>query len=134
LNNHFHEKIGALILTGDGIFNQGKNPVNMLPDINYPVYAIALGDTTEVADARLQAVRVNRTSFSGNRFPVELDAAFSKLQGRPLKLTIREGNKEVAQTVISPQNESYFTVQQFILDAGEPGLKHYTAEIEDFRN
>jgi hypothetical protein len=130
LNNHFHEKIGALILTGDGIFNQGKNPVNMLPDINYPVYAIALGDTTEVADARLQAVRVNRTSFSGNRFPVELDAAFSKLQGRPLKVTIREGDKEVAQTVISPQNDSYFSVQEFILDAGEPGLKHYTAEIE----
>jgi hypothetical protein len=130
VNNHFHEKIGALILTGDGIYNQGKNPVNMLPDINYPVYAIALGDTTEVADARLQDVRVNRTSFSGNRFPVEIDAAFSKLQGRPLKLTIREGEKEVAQTVISPPNESYFSVQEFILDAGEPGLKHYTAEIE----
>ncbi len=131
VNNHFHEKIGALILTGDGIYNQGKNPVNMLPDINYPVYTIAVGDTTEVADARLQAVRVNRTSFSGNRFPVEIDAAFSKLQGRPLRLTIREGEKEVAQTVISPQNESYFSIQEFILDAGEPGLKHYTAEIEN---
>jgi len=130
VNNHFHEKIGALILTGDGIYNQGKNPVNMLSDINYPVYAIALGDTTELADARLQDVRVNRTSFSGNRFPVEVDAAFSKMQGRPLKLTIREGEKEVAQSVITPQNESYFSVQQFILDAGEPGLKHYTAEIE----
>ena len=129
-NNHFHERIGAVILTGDGIYNQGKNPLNMFNDITYPVYAIALGDTAEVTDARLQDIRVNRTSFSGNRFPVEIDAAFSKMQGRSLRLTIREGEKEVAQTVITPANDSYFSIQQFNLDAGNPGLKHFTADIE----
>jgi hypothetical protein len=132
--NHFNEKIGAVILAGDGIYNQGKNPVNMTGDINFPVFSIGLGDTTEVTDARIQGLRVNRTSFSGNRFPVEIDAAFSRLQGIPLKLTIKHEGEEVVQTVISTPNNDYFISHQFILDAGEPGLKKFTAEIEVAEN
>lgn len=133
-SNHFNENIGALLLTGDGIYNQGKNPVNMTNDLNFPVFSTGLGDTVEITDARIQGIRVNRTSFSGNRFPVEIDAAFSKLQGNPLQLTIRHDGKEVAQTVISPANNDYFITRQFILDAGEKGLKHFTAEIEAAEN
>jgi hypothetical protein len=133
-SNHFNEKIGALILAGDGIYNQGKNPVNMADEISFPVFTIGLGDTTEVTDARILGIRVNRTSFSGNRFPVEIDAGFLKLKGKPLKLTIKEGEKEIAQTVITPPNDDYFNSQQFILEAGSPGLKHFTAEIEHAGN
>ena len=101
-NNHFNENIGALLLAGDGIYNQGKNPVNMLDNINFPVYSIGLGDTTEITDARIQGIKANRTSFSGNRFPVEIDTRFLKLRNSSLRLTVREGEIEVAQTVITP--------------------------------
>lgn len=133
-NNHFNENIGALILVGDGIYNQGKNPVNLQQDIAFPVYSIGLGDTTEITDARIQGVRANRTSFSGNRFPVEIDSRFSKLKGRALRLTVHEGKEEVAQTVITPSNNDYFQSQQFTLDAGEPGLKHFSVTIEVAEN
>lgn len=133
-NNHFNDNIGALLLVGDGIYNQGKNPVNMQENITFPVYSIGLGDTTELTDARVQGVRVNRTSFSGNRFPVETDTRFIKLQGRSLRLTVREGETEVARTVITPANDDYFQSDQFVLEAGEPGLKHFTATIEIAEN
>ncbi|HDR51105.1 MAG TPA: hypothetical protein ENN90_05705, partial [Mariniphaga anaerophila] len=71
-NNHFNENVGALLLAGDGIYNQGRNPVNMVDNLTFPVYTIGFGDTTQVTDARIQGVRVNRTSFAGNRFPVEI--------------------------------------------------------------
>lgn len=129
-NNHFNEKIGAVILAGDGNYNQGRNPINLMDDFTFPIFTIGLGDTTDVTDARIQGIRVNRTSFSGNRFPVEIDATFSKMQNIPHKLTIREKDKEVSQTVLTPTSNDYFINQQFILDAGEPGLKHFTAEIE----
>src|SRR5690606_4822131 len=95
-NTHFNENIGALIIAGDGIYNQGKNPVNMVSEINYPIYTIGFGDTTEVLDSRIQNIRVNRTSFSGNRFPLEVDVQFSKLRGRTLKLSVEYENEEVA--------------------------------------
>ncbi len=132
--NHFNENIGALLLAGDGIYNQGRNPVNMTNELTFPVFSVGLGDTAEVTDARIQGIRVNRTSFSGNRFPVEIDAAFSKLQGQPLKLSISLEGKEVAQTVITPAGNDYFSTQRFILEAGEKGLKHFTAEIESAEN
>src|SRR5690606_18318585 len=77
-NQHFNENVGAVIIAGDGIYNQGKNPVNMLSEINFPIYTIGFGDTTEIIDSKLRDIRVNRTSFSGNKFPVEIDVQFSK--------------------------------------------------------
>ncbi|MFW6290011.1 MAG: hypothetical protein ACOC0R_03500 [Mariniphaga sp.] len=133
-SNHFNENIGALMLAGDGIYNQGKNPVNMTNELTFPVFSVGLGDTAEVTDARIQGIRVNRTSFSGNRFPVEIDAAFSKLQGIPLKLSISFEGEEIDQRVITPAGNDYFTTQEFILDAGDKGLKHFTAKIEPADN
>lgn len=133
-SNYFNENVGALIIAGDGIYNEGKNPVNLTGSINFPVYTIGLGDTTEVSDARIENIRVNRTSFSGNRFPVETDVHFTKLKGKPLKLSIIQDGKTLQSTVITPPNDDYFVTQEFILEAGAPGLKHYIARIETVPN
>ncbi len=133
-NNHFSENVGALIIAGDGIYNQGKNPANLTDELNFPVYTLGLGDTTKITDARIQTIRANRTSFSGNSFPVEIDVQFSKLKGKSLNLTVKQNDTEVAKTVITPPNDDYFTTQQFILEAGKAGLKHYTATIQPVEN
>lgn len=134
VNNHFNENIGALILVGDGIYNQGKNPVNLMNEVNFPVYAIGFGDTTEVIDSRVQDIRVNRTSFSGNKFPVEIDTRFSKLKGKPIRLTVFQDKKEIAGVMITPPNQNYFYTNEFILDAGEAGLKHFSVKTEIVEN
>ncbi|MFV0266726.1 MAG: hypothetical protein ACK5HT_06285 [Draconibacterium sp.] len=133
-NNHFNQNIGALILVGDGIYNQGRNPVNQLSDINFPVYSVGFGDTTIVADSRIQNIRVNRTAFSGNKFPVEVDVHFSKVKGEALKLSIAKGGEELQSIMITPPNDNYFVSREFILDADKTGLQHYTARIETVEN
>jgi hypothetical protein len=134
VNNHFNENIGALILVGDGIYNQGKNPVNMMNDVNFPVYTIGFGDTTEIVDSRVQDIRVNRTSFSGNKFPVETDVRFSKLKGKSVRISVVHEKQEIAGVVVTPPNENYFYTHQFILDAGQAGLKHFTVKTEIVEN
>jgi len=137
INNHFNENIGALILVGDGIYNQGKNPLNQLSEVNFPFYTVGFGDTTEVVDSRIQDIRVNRTSFSGNKFPVEIDAQFSKLKGTPIQLSVIHDNQEIASVIVTPPNQNYFYTHEFILDAGEAGLKHFTVKtkiVENERN
>ncbi len=133
-NNHFNENVGALIITGDGIYNQGKNPLNLAGEINFPIYTIGIGDTTEIADSRIQNIRVNRTSFSGNRFPVEIDAQFSKLKGIPLKLSVIQDNNELASVIVTPPNQNYFYSHEFILEAGNAGLKHFLVKLESAEN
>uniref|UniRef100_UPI0032168803 hypothetical protein n=1 Tax=uncultured Draconibacterium sp. TaxID=1573823 RepID=UPI0032168803 len=133
-NNHFNQNIGALIIAGDGIYNQGKNPVNLLSEVNFPVYTIGFGDTTIVSDSRIQGIRVNRTAFSGNKFPVEVDVQFSKLKGKTIKLSVFQNGTELESRMITPPNDNYFDSQEFILEAGDPGLKHYSATIEIIEN
>ncbi len=133
-DNHFNENIGALIVVGDGIYNAGRNPVNLTDNISFPIYTIGLGDTTEIADARIENIRVNRTAFSGNQFPAEADIHISKLKGIPLKLSIKQDKKEIQSTVITPPNDDYSVTHQFIMDAESPGLKHFTATIEPAPN
>jgi len=134
INNHFNQNIGALLIVGDGIYNQGKNPVNMLDQVSFPIYTMGFGDTTIVADARIQNIRVNRTAFSGNKFPVEVDAMFSKLQNTPLKLSLLYENQVLEQVVVTPANTNYFYSTQFIVEAGTAGLKHYSIKIETANN
>lgn len=133
-SNHFNENIGALIVAGDGIYNEGINPVNITDKIKFPVYTIGLGDTTDVADSRIENIQVNRTAFSGNRFPVEADFHFTKLKGKPLKITILQNGKELQRIVITPPNDDYIKNQQFILEAGTAGLKHFIVTIETVQN
>ncbi len=129
-NNHFNQNLGAVIVVGDGIYNQGRNPINLLDEVSFPIYTIGLGDTSVVSDAWIQNVRVNRTAFSGNKFPVEVDVQFSKLQQRSLRLSIFHNETESQSVVITPPNENFFVTHEFILDAGEPGLQHFSARIQ----
>jgi hypothetical protein len=128
--DHFNEHIGAVILTGDGIYNQGQNPLNMLDEFSFPVYTIGLGDTTAITDAGIQGIRVNRTTFSGNRFPVEIDTHFLKLKGSSLQLTVMEGEQVLSRDLITPPNDDYFNTQTIILEAGSPELKHFQVQLE----
>ncbi|HZH72082.1 MAG TPA: hypothetical protein VFD91_06300, partial [Mariniphaga sp.] len=129
-NNHFNEKIGAVIVAGDGIYNQGRNPLNMINNNTFPVYTIGIGDTTETTDARIQNIRVNRTAFSGNRFPVEIDVVLSQLQDVTLSLSISENGQQIAETLITAGSNNSFSTHNFLIDAGQPGLKQLVVEIE----
>ena len=130
VNNHFNDNIAAVIIAGDGIYNQGKNPVNMLDEVNFPVYTLGLGDSTEVIDSRIQEIRVNRTTFAGNKFPVEIDTRYSKLKGKPLKISVLSGETEVASAIVTPPTQNFFHTQEFIIEAGTPGLKRFVIKTE----
>lgn len=133
-NNHFNQNVGALIVAGDGIYNEGRNPVNQLSELAFPVYTLGFGDTSVVADSRISNIRMNRTAFSGNKFPVEVDVQFSKVKDRPLKLSIVQNDKELGSVVITPPNDNYFITREFILEAGTPGLQHFQAHIQSVEN
>lgn len=134
VNNHFNQNIGALILTGDGIYNRGKNPLNTLNEVKFPIYTIGIGDTAIIADCAIKNVKVNRTAFSGNKFPAEVDVQILKAKGKKLKLSIFHENTELESFIVTPGSDNYFYTHEFILEAEKPGLKHYTARIETLNN
>lgn len=129
-NNHFNENVGALVLIGDGIYNQGENPVNVARQLNYPVYTLALGDTTAHRDVRVAAIRINRNAFLGNKFPVEIDIRYQGMFNQNIRFNIlHRGESVFSENIYTRESDGFITISTF-LDAENKGLQYYTALVE----
>jgi hypothetical protein len=129
-DNHFNENIGALVIIGDGNYNQGENPQNGIKKFSFPVYTLGTGDTTSVKDARITDVRVNKTAFIGNQFPVEADISITGGQDSRLRFSVsHEGNKLISKD-IEVTSPDFFITLPLTLDAEQKGLQYYMATLE----
>lgn len=121
--------VGALILTGDGIFNQGLNPVSMTDGMAYPVYTVALGDTSVRRDACIANLRHNRIAYMGNQFPMEITVRASQLKGCQKVLSVSHEGKTVFSKTLTYSDNDYAVTEQVLLDATRAGLQTYTVAI-----
>ena len=129
-NQHFNENVGALILVGDGIYNEGENPVNTAQKLNFPVYTVGLGDTTAYQDTRITDLRINRSAFLGNLFPVEADISYQGINVPYLDFRIMHNGETVYSETIQTTQESGFRTIKTSLVADIKGLQYYTAVVE----
>lgn len=123
-----NRNVGALILTGDGIFNAGQNPTTP-PTLPYPIYTVALGDTTLHRDAAIVNLRFNRLAYLGNQFPVEAIVRATALDGQRQRLTVRHKGREVFSQTIDYQGSDFSTSLPIVLNADEAGLQAYTVTL-----
>lgn len=124
-----NRNVGALVIASDGIYNRGKNPVYAAGDINFPVYTLALGDTSAPRDLILAEVRHNRIAYSGNQFPMEFIIRATRLQGKRVNLFVKSDGKTVFSKEITVSSDQFSTSIPLQLKAGEEGLKRYTISI-----
>jgi len=129
-NNYSNQNIGALIISSDGIINKGMSPLGMTDKFKFPVYTIALGDTTLIKDLRLQKVNHNQVVYLGNKFPVEITIQAIKLNGKEAKVNIvKDGAKKISQ-MVKITNDNFIQTLNFVLEAEKPGVQKYNVEIE----
>ncbi len=122
--------LGAVVLATDGIYNRGNNPATTAERITFPVYTIALGDTTPQRDAALANIRHNRIAFSGNTFPVEITINASRLKGNAAQLSLLDNHgKTMARERVDYSDNNFSTTLTFDLKAEKPGLQRYTASL-----
>lgn len=125
-----NRNIGALVLATDGIYNKGKNPLYMTDFADFPIYSMALGDTTIYKDIRISSVNHNKSAFMGNKFPVEIVVQAKKCNGKTSKLSIIK-DKEILYSQILDFNSEIKTQRVFLeLDANKSGLQKYNVIID----
>lgn len=130
---YYGKNLGAVILSSDGIYNKGYNPIYAARPFNCSVFTVAEGDTTVKVDAAVTKVDNNPTAFLGNTFPLQITLDATKLQGKTSNLTVSEldGDKDVTVftkpiSINSPNFHQSVPVQ---LNANSPGLKHYIVKL-----
>ncbi|MBR1850022.1 MAG: hypothetical protein IJ789_01465 [Bacteroidales bacterium] len=120
--------LGAVVLVSDGIYNQGSNPTTV--QLSAPVYCVALGDTAVRRDAAVAAVRVNRTAYLGNRFPMEITVRATRMAGQSRTLSVEHGDHTLLSRKIAIDSPDLLVTEQLTLDANEAGLQTYTIRLD----
>ncbi|MGE5394461.1 MAG: hypothetical protein ACM3P1_06925 [Candidatus Saccharibacteria bacterium] len=131
-NNYINKNIGAVILMGDGIYNQGQNPANMASHLKFPVYTIGVGDTTMKADAAIRSVKTNKVAFLKNKFPVEIELKFLKLKGKMAYLEIENNHQQIYSSTLTITSDDDFKLEFVSPEATHAGLQHYKIRIRPF--
>ncbi|MEO8759867.1 MAG: hypothetical protein ABI388_02385, partial [Bacteroidia bacterium] len=128
-NNFEGKNVGAVVLATDGLYNTGSNPSSDIERSNYPIYTIALGDTTLQRDALIKKINHNQTAYIGNQFPVEIQIQSADLQGKDAVLSISQGDKKLAEQKIKYTSNNYTGVLNFLLNADKAGIQRYQATL-----
>ncbi|MBT3208301.1 MAG: hypothetical protein HN704_03710 [Bacteroidetes bacterium] len=124
-NNYYKRNVGAIIISSDGIYNNGKNPIYSTDEINFPIYTIALGDTNPQKDIILSEVLYNKIAFLGNKFPVRSVVDINELKGTNTKIGIIHKNKTLFSKEILVTDNRFSVTIDAEIEANEKGLQRY---------
>ncbi|MDP4230405.1 MAG: hypothetical protein Q8916_08395 [Bacteroidota bacterium] len=120
-NEEKTKNIGAIVLYSDGAYTGGSNPVYSAEKLGIPVYAVGLGDSTEIRDIALSEIFTNEVATinvsqpvdvtihsvgakSGDRVTVSLFAEGEKIGEEPLSLKEGTGDNTLTFT-FTPKKE-----------------------------
>ncbi len=136
LENRFSNRnVTGIILATDGCYNTGSNPIfNQFP---FPVYSVALGDTSVKKDVLVRNVTNNDIAFLGNIFTLEVAVSAVMLKGKKSKLTVwNKGIELYSEQILFDSNDDYKIINMQ-LEAKDIGLQAYKivlSEVKGERN
>ena len=134
LNTRFvNRNVAAVVLATDGLHNKGMSPMYSPHLTNFPIYPIALGDTTVQKDVAITKVKHNKLAFLGNSFPVEVMIQAQYGTGEQLLLQLKKEGRVVAEESIMINQSNYFTKARFQLVAADYGLQEYSVHISQLK-
>jgi hypothetical protein len=129
-DQYSNRNIGAIIMSTDGIYNTGANPVYSVARKSFlPIYTIGLGDTSLVKDVKIDFVKHNEIAFLGNEFPVDVIVSQTKCAGEKVKVGVYKGDKLVSEKILDLKGDDQQLTTSFVLKAGSTGFQKYTARV-----
>lgn len=123
--------IGALVIATDGIYNKGSNPLYAAKDLGFPIYTIALGDTTHKRDLILKNVVSNSIAFLGDYFPVELQLNSFGFNGQTANIEVIHQGNVVASQMVTIDRTDFSKLLRFDIQTNEKGLQTYMVRVSE---
>lgn len=132
LENRFSNRnVAGIILASDGCYNSGNNPI--FRHFDFPIYSIALGDTSVKQDVLVRKVTNNDIAFLGNIFPLEVAVAAVKLKGKKSKLSVwNKGIELYTEQILFDSNDDYKIINMK-LEAKDIGLQAYKIVLSEVK-
>ena len=122
--------VGALIVVGDGISNRGIDPEFALSGITWPLYGIAVGDTSKSKDLLINDVRYNSIVYLDDNFPLEVNVSASGLKNKRTEIEIYAYGKKVAGEALTINTDNYNKTFRFLLKAEKNGRQRISVGVK----
>jgi hypothetical protein len=129
-----NRNVGALVLATDGIYNKGKNPFYASDFATFPIYTLALGDTTIYKDLIISKINYNHIVYLGNKFPVEIIVTANKCKGSNTKLTVLKGNEIVFAKNLDFTTASSTQTVFLEIEAKQSGIQQYRVILSPIKD
>lgn len=127
-NRFVNRNIGAVVLATDGIQNRGAGVLKS-SRYAYPIYTMALGDTTTRSDAAIARVRHNEVAILGNSFPLEITVTASRLAGSKSRLRVVRSGKILLDEEVRYDDNSFSANLSYQLPADQSGVNKYDISL-----
>lgn len=126
LNIRFaNTNMGALVISSDGLYNRGNNPLYQTRQLSFPVYTIALGDTVQKKDLLISSVLYNRQVSSGNRMLMEVFIEGHDASGTQTELKVEDENGIIFSRQLQVTGNPFSTKIPVSFIPNGKGIKKY---------
>jgi len=126
LDNIYKEN-SAILLVTDG--NQTIGSDYSFHRGNSEIYPLVVGDTTKLEDLKISKLNVNKYSFLGNNFPVEIFVNYNGINEVKTTLTVKNGNSTIFKKNITLDKLANSAKVIFNLNASNVGIVNYKASL-----
>ncbi len=125
-----NRNVGALILASDGIYNAGLNPLYLSNKLSFPIYTVALGDTTVRRDISISKINYNKIAYLGNTFPIEINLKTWKCKGLKTEIRVYCDKELLYSKPVLPLNNNFSESITVMLEAKKTGMQRYSVVID----
>lgn len=128
---NYNRNLTGIILSTDGIYNTGKNPIAECEQIKSPIIAIALGDTVPQKDVLISTIKHNKIAYLNNQFPVQIHIEANQCNNKTVELGIYENDSLLAKQTIKISADRYYHTIDFKLKASKSGVNKYVVKLSN---
>mgnify|MGYP001565195291 FL=1 len=124
----------GVVLSWDGLYNQGSNPLSHKIAKSIPFYTIPLGDTSVLKDVRISEIQHNEISFLGNTAPVKVNIQTEKCKGEYITIKLFSEGKLIESKKLKINSNSEFIKTNFTIKNSSLGLHKYKVVVSSVSN
>lgn len=131
------QKKTALVLITDGNQNVGFDYQYQPYDDNLTIFPVAVGDTTQYEDFRVERINLNRYAFLNNKFPLEASLVYEGSGQKSTVVQVLIDGRTAHRETVSFTPEASSHTLNVLLQASDVGSKTITVmmgELENERN
>lgn len=122
------------LVVSDGNQTAGQDYEYYANKFKFPVYTIAVGDTTAYEDIRIAQVNTNKYAFLKNKFPMEIYVNYEGDNAVTTPVSITINGKKVHQEQIKLSAEAKVKRINTFIDASTVGLKNIVVTVGTIKN